>query len=105
MPSRPGAPAFHPLAPRIRIAYDARMAANYPHVISFRVTASEGRKLQRLRATFPEQKWGEMFRWLIDRPAVQAEIEQRLADDLGSAQDDGSGRPWGVEASLPLGDR
>lgn len=81
--------------------YPVWMAREYPHVISFRVTTSEGRKLQALRSTFPEQKWGELFRWLLEQPDVQNVIQQRFMDEQAQAQPERGG----VDFSLPLGDR
>lgn len=71
------------------------------HVVSFRTTASSHRKLQRLRATFPEAQWGEMFRWMFDHPDINRVLDERLAEE-SPAGADGS---WGIENSLPVGDR
>jgi len=76
------------------------MARTYTHVVAFRTTASEHRQLQALRSTFPDMGWGEMFRWLLEEPEVGRVIKKRLANE--SVEDD---RAWGLEASLPAGDR
>lgn len=75
------------------------MARTYTHVIAFRVTAAEYRKLQSLRSTFPEMGWGEMFRWLIEEPSVEQAIADRVAVEPVYEL------PWGIDASLPVGDR
>lgn len=77
------------------------MAREYPHVISFRVTTNEGRKLQALRSTFPEQKWGDTFRWILEQPEVREVIQRRLREDEEQAQVARGGADW----SLPVGDR
>lgn len=76
------------------------MARELTHVISFRVTASEYRELARLRATCGTQ-WGETFRWLLGEQAVRETIMERL-NESSPAGADGM---WGIEASLPVGDR
>jgi hypothetical protein len=82
------------------MVYRVCVARTYTHVIAFRTTAAEHRKLQALRSTFPDMGWGEMFRWLMDQPAVKEAIAVRLAEQ--PAVED---KPWGLEASLPVGDR
>ena len=77
------------------------MARSYTHVLSFRITAAEHRSLQRLRATFPEAQWGETFRWLLQDPTVVDVINERLEKE-SPASDRGS---WGLDMSLPVGDR
>jgi len=81
--------------------YTVLVARFYTHVISFRVSAQEGSVLQALRATFPEQKWGEAIRWLISHPAVKEAIEERIRAETRVGPD----KSFGAEASLPVGDR
>lgn len=75
------------------------MARVYTHVVAFRVTAAEHRRLQRLRATFPDAQWGEMFRWLMDQNGVVDAISARIAEE-GPAPAVGA-----MDLSLPVGDR
>jgi hypothetical protein len=42
-----------------------------------------------------------MFRWLFDQPEVEEAISRRL-NEASPAGADGT---WGIEASLPAGDR
>lgn len=86
--------------PGLRGVYHACMARTYTHVVAFRTTAAEHRKLQALRSTFPDMGWGEMFRWLLEHPDVERAIEMRL-----TSEDTDDDRTWGLEASLPAGDR
>ena len=79
--------------------YTVWVARTYTHVIAFRTTAAEHRNLQALRSTFPEIGWGEAFRWLFDQPEVKEAIMRRVAEEPIVE------RPWGLEASLPVGDR
>jgi hypothetical protein len=58
------------------------VARKYTQVISFRVLSDEAEKLQAVKATFPDQQWGELMRWLFDHPDVQRLIQQRLVDDI-----------------------
>jgi hypothetical protein len=91
---------FQVLVRGLRKVYLVCVARNYTHVIAFRTTAAEHRKLQALRATFPEMGWGETFRWLMEEPAVQEAIATRLAEQPAFRDP-----VWGLEASLPVGDR
>ena len=79
------------------------MPRELTHVVSFRTTASVHRRLNRVRATFPDAQWGEMFRWLFDQPETDELIQKRL-NESSPAGADGM---WGVgiEHSLPTGDR
>jgi hypothetical protein len=77
------------------------MAVQLSHVISFRTTAAEHRRLHRVRATFPDARWGEMFRWLLDQPEVEDAIGRRLNEHSPA----GAAGTWGIEASLPESDR
>ena len=79
------------------MVYPLCVARTYTHVIAFRTTAAEHRKLQALRSTFPEMGWGEMFRWLMEQPEVEDTVAERIATEPA--------RPVGIEASLPVGDR
>ena len=72
------------------------MARFLTHVVTFRVSDAEIVKLQALRATFAEQQWGEVMRWLFQQPEVEALIAARVKPDRGIS---------GIEASLPTGDR
>ena len=77
------------------------MPRELTHVVSFRTTASVHRRLNRVRATFPDAQWGEMFRWLFDQPETDELIQKRL-NESSPAGADGM---WGIEASLPVNDR
>jgi hypothetical protein len=74
---------------RIHGVYTGLMSSNYTHVISFRVTAGEGRRLRALRSTFPHQQWGEVMRWLLAQDEVCSVIDERLSlesqEDLNTA--------------------
>ena len=85
------------LAPGLHMVYRVCVARTYTHVVAFRTTAAEHRKLQALRATFPEMGWGETFRWLMEQPGVEDAIAERLAETPVART--------GIEASLPVGDR
>lgn len=77
------------------------MARHLTHNISFRVPASEMGRLQALRATFPDQQWGVAMRWLFEQPEVAGLIAARA----GQAPEPVHDHSFGVEASLPRGDR
>lgn len=104
MSSRPGASVITRPMQGLRSVYGSFtlfcVAAKLTHVIAFRVTAGEGRRLQALRTTFPEQRWGDMFRWLLSDPRVDEVIRERLAEDQVDPP-----KSFGAEASLPVGDR
>ena len=85
----------------IQCVYTVWMARELTHVISFRASATSHRRMERVRATFPEAQWGEMFRWFFEQPEVQDMIDKRL-NEASPAGADGM---WGIEASLPSGDR
>lgn len=78
------------------------MARHLTHNISFRVPASEMGRLQALRATFPDQQWGVAMRWLFEQPEVAGLIAARAGQAPEAVEGDHS---FGVEASLPRGDR
>lgn len=80
------------------MVYRVCVARIYTHVIAFRTSASEHRKLQELRSTFVEPEWGQTMRWLFDQPEVQDVINAKLGDPIATP-------PVGIEASLPIGDR
>ena len=75
------------------------MAQVLTQTIAFRTTGGEYRRLQQLRATFPEGQWGETFRWLLAQPEVKATITARLKENV--AEEARGGLDW----SLPTGDR
>jgi hypothetical protein len=81
------------------VVYPVCVARTYTHVIAFRTTAAEHRKLQALRSTFPEMGWGEMFRWLMEQPSVVEAVAERIAAEPAHTP------AFGIEASLPVGDR
>jgi hypothetical protein len=66
---------------RIHGVYTGLMSSNYTHVISFRVTAGECRRLRALRSTFPHQQWGEVMRWLLTQDDVCNVIDERLKNE------------------------
>jgi hypothetical protein len=78
------------------------MARELTNVVSFRTSASEHRKLLRMRDTLSEGGWREMFIWLLNEPSVKAVIDERLDTHSPAGAD---GKSWGAEASLPVGDR
>ena len=86
-----------PVEPGIRGVYTVWMARFLTHVVTFRVSDAEIGKLQALKATFAEQQWGEVMRWLFQQPEVDDLIAKRVGPtDKGQS---------GIEASLPAGDR
>jgi hypothetical protein len=77
------------------------MPRELTHVVAFRTTAASHRKLHRVRTTFPDAQWGEMFRWIFDQPEVQDLIDRRLNEHSPA----GAEGTWGAEAGLPRSDR
>lgn len=69
------------------------MARIYPHVITFRVTDEELRKMHSLTASLEGGGWGQLFRRLLALPEVDA-----LIDEPEPALS-------GIERSVPVGDR
>lgn len=47
-------------------------------MVSFRAQADLHHKLNMLRATFPEQKWGEVFDWVFSQDCLVERIRERL---------------------------
>jgi hypothetical protein len=78
------------------------VARELTNVVSFRTSASEHRKLSRMRDTLGDSGWREMFIWLLNEPTVKAVIDERLNSHSPAGAD---GKSWGAEASLPRGDR
>ena len=78
------------------------MAREFTHHVTFRTRAAEQRELLRLKKTFGEAGgWGATFRWLFEQPEVQAVIQDRL-NEASPAGADGT---WGMDRSLPVGER
>lgn len=50
-------------------------------VISFRTDPNLHLKLEQLRATFPNQQWGESMTWLFEQPCVIELIKERVNGD------------------------
>lgn len=85
-----------------RRVYSPLVARELTHVVSFRTSASEHRKLSRARDTMDEGGWRDFFVWLMNEPAVKSVIDERLATHSPAGID---GKSWGLDASLPVGDR
>lgn len=45
-------------------------------------------RLEQLRATFPSQRWGEVFQWIFEDPEVVARIRGRRDLLLGGVLDE-----------------
>ena len=78
------------------------MAREFTHHVTFRTRPAEQRELLRLKNTFGEEGgWGATFRWLLEQPGVKQVVQERL-NEMSPAGADGM---WGIERSVPVGDR